>query len=173
MGWDFHHEIAPYDRKEICRRQISNRYEVVKDALVGTTYYAALRSKETGEVHALVILTRIHPHEYCNFGMKWVDETMGPTQCDCPESILKLLSPTDSKYALEWREACRQTRREKKEKPLLKAPIGSRLRVTLHNGETREVIKRAPAYQFKSWWLSVVGAMSYVPRNRVQSAEII
>ena len=173
MGWDFHHEIAPYDRKEICRRQISDKYEVIKDALVGTTYYAALRSKETGEVHALVILTRNHTGEYCNFGMKWIDETMGQAQCDCPENILRLLTPTNSKYAIEWREACRQKRREKKENPLLTAPIGARLRVTLFNGQTCEVIKHAPAFQFKSWWLGVVGAMTYIKRNHVRSAEII
>lgn len=41
------------------------------------------------------------------FAYKDMDETCGPCAYDCPESILKLLSPTDSQWANEWREKCR------------------------------------------------------------------
>lgn len=40
------------------------------------------------------------------FGYKDMDETMGCYQTDCPERILKLLTPTDNEYAKAWREAC-------------------------------------------------------------------
>ena len=36
-----------------------------------------------------------------------LDENMGPCEADCPASILDLLSPTDNKHALDWRERCR------------------------------------------------------------------
>lgn len=173
MGWDYHNEMAPYDRRAICRRHIGNGYEVVKDAVVGTTYYAAVKSPHDGSVSALIILTHIDQRSYCNFGMKWLTEYDGPFHCDCPESILKELSPTANSYALEWRAKCREKRQAKRENVLLKAPIGSKLKVTLKTGIERIVTKQAPNFQFKSWWLLVEGALTYIPRNRVEKAEVV
>lgn len=173
MGWDYHNEMAPYDRRAICRRHIGNGYEVIKDAMVGTTYYAAVKSPHDGSVSALIILTHIDQRSYCNFGMKWLTEYDGPFHCDCPESILKELSPTANSYALEWRAKCREKRQAKRENVLVKAPIGSKLKVTLKTGVERIVTKQAPNFQFKSWWLLVEGALTYIPRNRVEKAVII
>ena len=171
MGWDYHHEIGPYDRRAICRRHIGNGYEVVKDAVVGTTYYAAIKSPEDGRVYALIILTHIDRNSYCNFGMKWMSDDDGPHESKCPTSVLKELSPTENKYALEWRERCSEYKDERKQ--LLDAPIGTRLRVTLRNGEERIVVKRAPAYQFKSWWLLIDGSYKYIKKSWVVRAEIV
>lgn len=55
----------------------------------------------------------------------------------------------------------------------MKAPIGSKLKVTLKTGVERIVTKQAPNFQFKSWWLLVEGALTYIPRNRVEKAVII
>lgn len=173
MGWDYHHEMAPYDRRSICRNSIGNGYEVVKDAVVGTTYYAAVKSPRDASVNAIIILTHIDPNGYCNFGMKFIDEDMGPYHYDCPESILKELSPTANSYALEWRAKCREKRQAKRENVLVKAPIGSKLKVKLKNGLERTVVKMAPAHQFKSWWLLVEGTITYIPRNRVEKAEVV
>lgn len=173
MGWDYHNEMAPYDRRAICRRHIGNGYEVIKDAMVGTTYYAAVKSPHDGSVSALIILTHIDQRSYCNFGMKWLTEYDGPFHCDCPESILKELSPTANSYALEWRAKCREKRQAKRENVLVKAPIGSKLKVTLKTGVERIVTKQAPNFQFKSWWLLVEGALTYIPRNRVEKAEVV
>jgi len=46
-------------------------------------------------------------------------ETMGPYQYDCPERILKLLTPTDNEYALKWRERCWENIRKRKSRPRL------------------------------------------------------
>lgn len=173
MGWDFHHEDAPYDRRSIVRSEISDRYEVLKDTVVGTTYYGALKDKATGEVHALVVLTAIHKEDSYNFGMKWMDETVGPYACDCPESILKLLSPTDNEWANRWRADCRAKRQARKANVLLNAPLGAKLRVTLWNGEERTVVKMAPAHQFKTWWLLRTDSYCYVKKNHVKSAMLI
>ena len=171
MGWDYHSELAPYDRRAICRRRIGNGYEVVKDAVVGTTYYAAVKSPHDGKVGAVIILTKIDRNSYCNFGMKWLGEEDGPFKCECPKSVLDALSPTDNEYALEWREKCRAN---KKDTTLKDAPVGTKLKVTLKNGEERTVMKMAPTGgQFKTWWLLVAGAGSYIPKNRVIKAEVI
>ncbi len=108
MGWDYLHASSPINRKKILRSEVPDDYEVIKDAVVGSTWYAALKDKETGEVHAAVVLTHIDRNEYCNFGFKWMSETSEPVECDCPESILSLLSPTDDETALQWRERCRK-----------------------------------------------------------------
>lgn len=170
MGWDYHHEMAPYDRRAICRRHIGNGYEVVKDAVVGTTYYAAVKSPHDGSVGAVIILTHIDRNGYCNFGMKWIDEESGPYKCECPKSVLDALSPTDNESAIEWREKCRAN---KKDTTLRDAPVGAKLKVTLKNGEERDVVKMEPMYQFKTWWLLVAGGLSYIPKNRVVKAEVI
>lgn len=173
MGWDYHHEVAPYDRRAICRSNIGNGYEVIKDAVVGTTYYAAVKSPHDGKVGAVIILTKIDRNGYCNFGMKFMDEEMGPYRNDCPRSVLDALSPTDNKYAIEWRQACRDKLSEKKDTTLKDAPVGTKLKVTLKNGEERNVVKMAPGYQFKTWWLLVAGGLTYIPKNRVVKAEVI
>jgi len=107
MGWDYLHASSPINRREILKAEVPEDYVVVKDAFVGSTWYAALKDKETGEVHAAVVLTHIDRTDYCNFGYKWMSETCGPSECECPESILSLLSPTDNEDALQWRERCR------------------------------------------------------------------
>lgn len=173
MGWDYHHEIAPYDRRAICRRSISDRYEVVKDAVVGTTYYGAIRCKETGEVYAVVVLTHVDRNGYCNFGMKWMDEECGPLYYDCPETILRELSPTTNKYALEWREKCREKRNDPGKKVLSSAPIGSKLKVILKGGQERIVVKMAPAYQFKTTWLLTEDGGHYIPKTIIARAELV
>jgi hypothetical protein len=44
---------------------------------------------------------------------KFMQESLGPYFYDCPESILNLLTPTDSIYAKQWREKCRNTIKNK------------------------------------------------------------
>lgn len=71
--------------------------------------YAAVRNGRTDEVFALVVLTHRNPSPqvYWNFTYKYVDETMGPVESDCPAEILDLLTETDSEYAARWRARCR------------------------------------------------------------------
>ena len=108
-------------------------HRVLKSAMVGSTYYAAVTTERAGkptEVRAAVFLTcgKVK-HDGCIWGYKDMDETMGPNESKCPASILALLTPTDSKWANEWRERCRKNiaeaaeRRRNGPKPLY-APNG-------------------------------------------------
>lgn len=107
--------------------------KVLKSVMVGTTYYAAvqwLKSYEKVEsggdrygyaffdlpaekqvVYGQVVLTQYFKDEF-----RWKDmsEDMGPGYCDCPMSILSLLSPTESYYANEWRQRCIENNEKKK-----------------------------------------------------------
>ena len=89
--------------------------KVLKSALVGMrVYYAAIEhmrhenNKRT--VFAAVCLVRYNPRdrEGYIFGYKDMDETVGPSEADCPEAILDLLTPTEYSYAQAWRARCRE-----------------------------------------------------------------
>jgi len=72
------------------------------------------------QVVAIVCALGYSPNCYHNFGYKDMDETMGPYRYDCPERILKLLTPTDHEQAKKWREKCWENIRMKKARPRLK-----------------------------------------------------
>jgi len=120
------------------------KWTVLKSARYGSTVYSALEylNKETGEkkVVATIFLTNTRGSE---FSYKDMDECMGPYSYDCPESILKLLSPTDNKLANEWREKCREVR--KKAKALKSLPLGTRILVDDGSGKT--VLEKRYSYQ--------------------------
>lgn len=72
--------------------------------------YAAVENPVLDQVFGLVVLMHRNPspNVYFNFTYKYVDETMGPNESNCPAAILDLLTETDSEYAREWRGRCRQ-----------------------------------------------------------------
>jgi hypothetical protein len=75
-----------------------------------TQLYAAVEIIKTKQVFAAVYMLSFSPKSYYNFSYKDMDETCGPWISECPERILKLLSPlTETErdgYAKEWRERC-------------------------------------------------------------------
>lgn len=79
--------------------------EVLDYASYRSVIYAAVRYSD-GHVGAVVVLTRKRRNQ-----PEWtytiITENEGPHETRrCPLRILKLLSPTQHKYAQEWREKC-------------------------------------------------------------------
>ena len=84
---------------------------VLKSAMVGRVYYAAVRREQEGKephVWGAVCLTCGRSPDGTVWGYKNMSEDSMPYFFDCPASILALLSPTDSEGANEWREECRK-----------------------------------------------------------------
>ena len=134
MGWTSYHAThyknGKIDRKAECDAYFMDglnkgHFEVLKSAMVGSTYYAAVQGivknvgkNESGEniyeplpenertTFGIVFLTSTDRKDYFNFSYKEMSESMGPYSYDCPKGILDLLSPTDNEYANEWRKAC-------------------------------------------------------------------
>ena len=150
--------------------------EVKKSAMVGTTYYAAVRIKETNDIYGLVILTQGQQKgdTYgCNFYYKDMTETCLPGYYDCPKGILDLLSPTKNEYALEWRAKCREQLEKKKNgNSISKLPIGTKVVWTRWDGTELTLIKREPYAQFKTWWWQIEGERKYVQKNLVTEENI-
>ena len=162
MGWTSYHaehyKNGKIDRKAECDAYFLeglNRgfYEVPKSAMVGSTYYAAVKPlkksggkdengnyiyvdipKEEQRIFAVVFLTSTNMKDYFNFSYKDMDETCGPCHNECPKSILDLLSPIDNEYANEWRKACYKYHEEKKKYKTIsmsRLPVGSVIKVTM------------------------------------------
>lgn len=81
-----------------------------KGSVRGNTYYSAWYDKE-GNIYASVILFHIKGNEIT---YKEITENGGPYECDCPQRILKILSPTTNEYALDWRNRCIEKRNKLK-----------------------------------------------------------
>lgn len=120
MGWLFmkslkgHSGPRQYLDAQFTYDRPDHTSKVLRSALIGMrVYYAAVEHVLTADnarkVWALICLVRYNrrDREGYVFGYKDMSEAMGPCECDCPEAILDLLTPTDAEYARKWRAACR------------------------------------------------------------------
>ena len=191
MGWTSYratyYKNGKIDRKAECDAYFMeglNRghYKVLKSAMVGSTYYAAVQAilksagkDENGEykyepipenerrTFGVVFLTSTDRKDYFNFAYKDMDESCGPCQCDCPKGILDLLSPTDNEWALNWRKACYENIAKKKNPNTLnKLPVGSVIKVIMpfntkyfSEGAEIKLAKRQNWHNTRSAWYAV------------------
>ncbi|MGO5174556.1 hypothetical protein ACTQ2N_05060 [Ruminococcus sp. LCP21S3_E8] len=191
MGWTGYYaenyKNGKIDRKTECDNNINNSdyLKVLKSSMVGTTYYAAVETIKTKEVFAVIFLTSVRDGE---FMYKDMDETENPYECRCPKGILKLLSPTNSEYALEWRKRCYEYHKGNESINALKnLPIGSV--ISMPNKGFKESIqgdvvflqKQPPNYfRKRTWWKIVrkkydeyIGTGYYMPSKYIKNYEII
>ena len=110
MGWtSYYRNDNETTAEHIQREVLGSRNEIVESATVGTTFYAAVRVKATGETFGLVVLQYVTTNG--EYSRKEITEDMGPGERSCPVRVLDALTPTDNEYALAWRAACRRNAR--------------------------------------------------------------
>lgn len=120
--------------KEFFARQFDGENCVVLDA-GGRPNCAYVAVKGPRGVFAVVCLTRWDPNSHDNFAYKPMEETMGPCASQCPERILKLLSPVEDLYehegtrrtVQEWRDSCHAYHEKRKSAAAVKP--GDRIRL--------------------------------------------
>jgi hypothetical protein len=120
MGWSTYHRPAGQSDREHFQQELNAGSEILASTTIKNTFYAAVRKGD--EVFALVILIQRTRGEY-NFGAKWMDETVGPNEANCPTSILDMLTPLaadDTSYAADWRARCRANAAAKAAQPKVK-----------------------------------------------------
>ncbi|MBJ7469727.1 MAG: hypothetical protein JHD16_00415 [Solirubrobacteraceae bacterium] len=107
MGWTGGPAPKPRTARNLIAFDLGETFaeRVVATHKDGTTIYAAFRSEDGNEVFGLVLLTDSGPGGIVY--TKPVTEDMGPAEDRCPIRILDLLTDTDSDYALNWRQRCR------------------------------------------------------------------
>jgi hypothetical protein len=147
----------------------SRKVEVLKSSMVGSTYYAAVKSlnKTNGYecVTAAVCLTSTNAKDYFNFAYKDMDESMGPYNYDCPKGILDMLTPTENEYALEWRKKCYEQLAKKKDPNALnKLPVGTEIKVVMpfdtkyfREGQEVRLRKRTKWGSNRTEWITMNG----------------
>ena len=153
-----------------------NTYRVLDSALVNMrTFYAAVEkvNKETGKriVWAAVILVSFKRYPNChdfNFSWKDMDESCGPCERNCPERILKLLTPTDNKYALDWRAACWANIEKRKARKNL--PPGTVLK---YGRSLFTVEGQKPSHKGRITVIDERGARWTMRRSQILAAEIV
>lgn len=91
-------------------KETGDKHTVLATSLVNMReLYAAVehvRADGTREVWCAVLKVSWHPKDHYNCCVKSMSEFEGPYYHNCPEKILKLLTPTDSEWANAWREKC-------------------------------------------------------------------
>ena len=115
MGWLFqsrplrHETPVDYFRRELTFNRDGVSATVLDAAAVKGTVYAAVQQRNEAEgtdyVFCAVILFKNSERD--GFGYKDMTECMGPCEVDCPDRIMRLLSPVEqipnSSYAAAWR----------------------------------------------------------------------
>lgn len=111
MGWLYRNQKLRHETPvQYVMRAFSNDTARVLDAAsVRGAIYAAIRNTDTSSgksyVFCAVILFRNNDRD--GFGYKAMDESAGPYAADCPDRIMRLLSPIEELphpgYAAAWR----------------------------------------------------------------------
>lgn len=116
MGWTTYYRAPGETDRDHLQRELRGTQRIVDCTTIGTTFYAAVRGNDTGDVQGLVVLQR-RTRGHDNYARKAITETMGPVHDRCPDRILDLLSPTDNEWANEWRARCRARNAAKRNQP--------------------------------------------------------
>lgn len=197
MGWifkeaEYYKPKGEIDRKAECDALCvgkSKAFKVLKSAMVGTIYYAAVKQykkyvngvyisipEDKQIVFGMVILTSVNNKDIYNFGYKEIEESMGPVESKCPKSIIQLLSPTTSEYAQRWRQRCLDNAKTAQEggstiTKLNKLPVYTIIQFEI-DGKTVMLQKKPPSYQFKTpYWYD--GVYYWKKKNIPEDFKII
>ena len=114
MGWygikaDFRN-VQEYAAQEL---KIDSKFGFLLDrAYYGNTVYSLIARTDNNEKYIHIDLVQNGADGF--WAHKPISENSGPYHYDCPERILKQ-STSQNIHAVEWREQCRQIRRDKAE----------------------------------------------------------
>lgn len=169
MGWLFQREKLRHETPaEYFTRHFTHDSETASATVVATstvrgTVYGAIRNhdKQTGASYVFCAVILFRNSDKDGFGYKDMDEGVGPREVDCPDRILRLLSPISDLpspgYAAEWRarvaesKARRQTLRSESARlapgDLIKLPPEVRVGgVSTHSFTLIDFYKRTPIF---------------------------
>lgn len=134
MGWTSFYKPSHTSTKDFFEKEygFGPDYELLKVAIKNfSTVYMAVRYKPKDYVICFVCLVTYSPKSRYNFSYKEMTEFEGPVRRECPENILKLLTPLEEiakkdgkdvndypyQYAKNWRQDCWDNLKKRKSKP--------------------------------------------------------
>jgi hypothetical protein len=134
MGWCYtrwdYKSIRDFFENQFQSGREEIEYKVLDAAMVKyKEAYAAIlyknKTKGTEEVFAATYLINFNRSYDYNFGYKDMSENSGPGMINCPERILKLLTPTDNEYAIQWRKDNWERINKRKEMKKIPRDVGT------------------------------------------------
>jgi hypothetical protein len=103
MGWTFGYASKANAIDEV--NQSVGSKNIVAKKVVGNRYWMLVRTEKGAQYILLALLKK----DDGVWGVKYIDESMGPCYYDCPLSLLNAASPPPAgEYAAGWREKVRQ-----------------------------------------------------------------
>src|SRR5260221_4716939 len=141
MGWTSVYKPEGQSMRDFFTQEFRSPNREIVDiaSLLGATYIAMKYAD--GHIGAVVVLTRHSPKEDYNFSFKTMDESMGPYETNCPDKILRLLSPTTDKYALAWRERCYEALKRRNNAAKVGDTIQFSESITFTDGHTHDTFE--------------------------------
>jgi hypothetical protein len=124
MGWLYQRDpvddpVAELTAQFTCDGH-TRTWHVLAAARVASTVYMAVKStdKASGETYVFAAVILISNTKKHGFGYKSMDESVGPCQCDCPDRIMRLLTPIaelpNPGHAADWRARVADRKAEKR-----------------------------------------------------------
>lgn len=131
MGWLYFNADRSENRKEIVTNYIEcERLKVLYSACQGSVVYCSVFDNKKQETFAVVALTSWrYNNGVSEFGIKTIDETMGPYYFDAPLKLIHMLSPTNNEFANIWRKKCINYQKTKN----LSVTLPSGTKIKLHD----------------------------------------
>lgn len=166
MGWSSIHLNMPV--KDWFKKNVSEEATVLDVAIVKrNTLYAAIRENKTGFVYCAVYLLS-WSKGYNNFSYKPMVEFVGPCESECPERILKLLSPLNNEidpngWAEEWRKRCWDNINNRK-KMKLGYILKANMPISFTNGDNYQYFKKIGRILFAG----IIENNQFIPVCRVR-----
>jgi hypothetical protein len=99
-----------YIRRQLTYETETHKHVALDAAAVRGVIYAAVQpeDKSTAQIYTRCAVVLFSNNKREGFGYKVMDETMGPYEANCPDRIMRLLSPLQdipcSSDAETWRE---------------------------------------------------------------------
>jgi hypothetical protein len=147
MGTFYSFESKNLTWKEFVYKEIESEHcKILQCSIKGRIAYLACKVN-TGQVFGIVLHLQTLDGQK---GYKPIEETGGPLDFDAPASLIKKLSPTDNKNALEWREKClaQASKKLPKDGDIIEFELPISWRA--NNGETiqarRFTVRKSPYY---------------------------
>ena len=162
MGWLYqneplrHEKPVDYFRRELTFSRDGMSSTVLDAAAVRGTVYAAVRNTNypvpgADYVYCAVILFKNNERD--GFGYKDMCESMGPCEVDCPDRIMKLLTPVEQipnpSYTADWRERVAAAKERRKTTAKLKPGDVIKLRHDATFGKTGVVASEFHVLHFR------------------------
>ena len=177
MGWTATYK-SPYETvRQFFEKQFNStdgtRYIIDCAVVKRNTAYIAYKCGDG--IVGLVCLINYNARSAYNFAYKDMDEDMGPGAAECPERILKLLTPTEHPWAIAWREKC-WTNLQKRKDLTTKLKAGNILKlaapIELTNGASIDIIKVINPKSTRFWCEQIYGNVR-LPKRTLYNCTVI